>query len=209
VAGKRKPSTGKTIKAGGKVVQYASLDTEFVPNNLTPTGLISMAIATEHASYYAVNADMDTRQVCEREWMVENVWKHIPNHGKGLLDYSHEDVKSYETIREEVDAFFRGLDLDPVERVTDQLSIIVNHGSQDMIRLHTLWNNDWHQEKPWYIPTSPDDMGCIKRRLRRSPNGREVEMSLPVQDEATLHHALHDAEHELSVVQHILKYQDI
>ncbi|MBD3004870.1 3'-5' exoribonuclease [Streptomyces sp. 5-10] len=187
------------------MVQYASLDTEFLPNNLTPSGLISIGITTRHASYYAVNADMNAFQVCQREWMVENVWKHLPNHGVGYLDYDHEDVKDYGTIREEVDAFFRGMAIEPDRDITDYTTMLVNHGAQDVVRLHTLWDNDW-KVMPAHIPTYADDVARIKRDLRRSEGGCELAMSLPVQDPETLHHALYDAEHELAVCEYIRKH---
>lgn len=186
------------------------LDTEFIPNDLTPTGLISLGLLYydskgNRETYYAVNSAMDTRAIHigdNREWMVENVWKHLPVSGRVYLDTGHPDVKDYGTIRKEVVSFLRraasGVDSENPSR--EDVQLVVNCGSQDVVRLHTLvCSNDWGHMPPW-VPVAADDVYRLKQKAYRLGLDK---VDLPEIDESQAHHALYDAEYELSVFQYI------
>jgi len=185
-------------------MDYLVIDTEFNRVNLSPRGLMSIALVTPYASYYAVNRHMDTsmrgldEQSCN--WMLENVWPHLPggHPNKFSSNWMHPDVKPYATIRREVDAFLRAAC--PTGIAKDDIELVANCGAQDVVRLHTLLShNDFSKFGPW-VPQGADDMYRIKRAAYRRGVKKE---ELPVQDPQKAHHALHDAEYELSVVEYI------
>jgi hypothetical protein len=184
-------------------MDFVFLDTEFNRKDFTKRGLVSFSLVTEHASYYAVNGEMDAQTICGDpeigEWMTENVFlPHIPHHGPGRVNWNHEDVKDYATISAEANAFLKSAC--PTGNAKDDIEIIVKCGAQDMVRLHTLISdNDWSQFGPW-IPQGSDDMYRIQRKAYRLGLKKE---DLPVQDDATVHHALFDAEHEMRVHSYI------
>lgn len=193
------------------------LDMEFLPNDLTPTGLISLGLkyvtpTQEQMTYYAVNEAMDTKALHtgeNAEWMVKNVWKHLPTLGRVQLDTSHPDVKDYGTIREEVIAFLyqAACEVNPESPSRDDVQLVVNCGAQDMVRLQTLTCSNKFSDMPPWIPFAADDVYRLKRKAYQL--GLE-KAELPVLDEAKGHHALHDANYELSVFEYIKeRYGDI
>lgn len=155
------------------------LDCEFLPGDLTPGGLVSLGLtAGPGRGLYVVNADMDVAAVRRVQFQREHVWPHLPLTADGALDRSHPDVLGYAEIRRRVEAFFAELG--------DDVTLWVYCGAQDVIRLHTLWGNDW-SVMPETIPQWADDLA----RLRRLAGG----MKLP-QHTGRPHHALDDAEHQ-------------
>lgn len=193
------------------------LDMEFLPKDLTPTGLISIGVAYDNpegfrSSYYAINGAMDTRAIHtgeNAEWMVSNVWKHLPASSRAQLDVSHPDVKDYGTIRKEVVSFLHqaASEVNPDNPSRDDLQIVVNCGAQDMVRLQTLACANVFADMPAWIPFAADDVYRLKRKAYRLGLSKE---DLPKIDESLAHHSLYDAEYELSVFQYIKeKYGDI
>lgn len=199
------------------------LDCEFLVNDFSPAGLISIGITTKEASYYAVNANMDQRAVQESKWLRENVWNHLPTiwnrRESGIftidmlreifsfrrmntskLNMSHADVRPYSLIREEVGSFFRSACL-PYGDSRDGLRMFANCGGQDIVRLHTLWSNDW-SAMPRQIPRYLDD---IERLIIDSGVSED---QLPQQPEDQKHHALMDAEYDQKVHQFLLELDD-
>lgn len=155
------------------------LDCEFLPGDLTPAGLVSIGLtAGPGRSLYAVNAEMDVAEVLRHPFLREHVWPHLPLTPDGFLIRSHPDVLSYEEIQQRVEAFFAELG--------DDVTLWVYCGAQDVIRLHTLWGNDW-SVMPDTVPQWADDLA----RLRRKAGGAK----LP-QHPGRQHHALEDAEHQ-------------
>ncbi|MFC8640123.1 hypothetical protein ACFUC2_05105 [[Kitasatospora] papulosa] len=155
------------------------LDCEFLPGDLSPRGLVSIGLtAGPGRSLYAVNAEMDFAEVLGNPFMREHVWAHLPLTADGFLIRSHPDVLSYEEIRQRVEAFFAELG--------DDMMLWVYCGAQDVVRLHTLWGNDW-SVMPETIPQWADDLA----RLRRLAGG----VKLPPYT-GRPHHALDDAEHQ-------------
>ncbi|MBV1940804.1 hypothetical protein KUF83_30175 [Streptomyces sp. BV286] len=155
------------------------LDCEFLPGDLSPSGLVSLALnAGPGRTLYLVNADMDTLAVRSKQFMRAEVWPCLPLTLDGELDRSHPDVQSYDEIRRRVEKFFAGLGND--------VTLWVYCGAQDVIRLHTLWGNDW-QVMPGSVPQWADDLA----RLRREAGG----VKLPPHT-GRRHHALEDTEHQ-------------
>lgn len=155
------------------------LDCEFLPGDLTPAGLVSIGLtAGPGRSLYAVNAEMDFAEVLGNPFMREHVWPHLPLTADGFLIYNHPDVCSHAEIRQRVEAFFTELGEDT--------TLWVYCGAQDVVRLHTLWGNDW-SVMPETIPQWADDLA----RLRRLAGGAK----LPPHT-GRPHHALDDAEHQ-------------
>jgi len=185
-------------------MQRVWLDTEFIRNNFSPRGLISIGLTSESGKeYYAVNWLLDSTMfglgLESYKWMCENVWPHLPGGHPEKFDRDHPEVKEYATIREDIERFF--WDLTPDGNPDRDITIYVNCGAQDMIRLHTLWDNDWGV-MPSCVPKFADDMARIKREsvLKKE--------ALPKQNPKTEHHALYDAQHDKKTYVFIKKYQE-
>lgn len=186
-------------------MQYLYLDTEFNRKDFTPRGLVSIALVTEDASYYAVNNDMDISGIANDPevgpWMTEHVLEpHIPHQSLRRLRQTSSEVRDFRTIGKEVDSFLRNAC--PSGDAKEDIRVIVNCGSQDMVRLHTvLANNDWGLFGA-HVPLFADDMARWKHeaRLRGLADG-----DLPCQPFETVHHALYDAEHEMITHQYLLE----
>ncbi|MFD9248344.1 3'-5' exonuclease family protein [Streptomyces bottropensis] len=154
------------------------LDCEFLPGDLTPGGLVSLGLtAGPGHSLYVVNAEMDFAEVLGHPFMREHVWPHLPLTADGFLIRNHPDVCSYAEIRQRVEAFFADL---------GDVTLWVYSGAQDVIRMHTLWGNDW-SVMPDFVPEWADDLS----RLRRAAGGVKLPPHAGRQ-----HHALDDAEHQ-------------
>jgi hypothetical protein len=80
-------------------------DTEFVEDGRT-IELISIGIVCEDGrEYYAVNSDMDVERVTNDQWLLENVWRHLPLDDSGQLDVTDTRVKPKSVIANEVRDF--------------------------------------------------------------------------------------------------------
>ena len=82
-------------------------DTEFLEDGRT-IELISIGIVCEDGrEYYAVSSDMDAERVTKDQWMLENVWRHLPLDGDhpGRLDVTDTRVKPKSLIANEVRDF--------------------------------------------------------------------------------------------------------
>jgi hypothetical protein len=180
---------------------YVSLDTEFIAPNLTKTGLVSLGLATGDDRFYAVNRDMDTTMEGlnreSQQWMRKNVWPHLPGWSPEEFDRSHMEVMAYEEIAVNVEAFFDRVMVEVNDDI-DKVVLFAHCGAQDLIRLRLLWNDDWS-----ILPRSVPNWGDDVKRMRLAVHLRSED--LPEQDEATRHHALLDAVHELSVVRFIVE----
>lgn len=168
-----------------------SIDTEFVPNDLTPAGLVSIALTDGERELYAVNLDMDWDKVTEwkKPWMLDNVVRHLPTTADGRLATDHPDVATHATIAIRIKQY-----LDADLGYTG-IRLVAHCGAQDMVRLHTLWDNDWSQMAS-SVPTSFKDI-----KEERLDLGLKDSDLPPMADESLRHHALHDARHELRTFQ--------
>lgn len=185
-------------------MQRVWLDTEFIRNNLTVNGLLSIGLTSESGKeYYAVNRNMDTAMYgldfTSRQWMLDNVWPHFPGGNPDEFDTGHQDVRHPGVIRKEIGEYFKSLC--PSGDADEDLMLYVNCGAQDVVRLHTLWENDWGVMPRW-IPKYADDMARIRRTsvLKKE--------ALPKQLSSEAHHALLDARHEKASFQFLAKYAE-
>jgi hypothetical protein len=167
--------------------RIVSIDTEFVPPVLGPRGLVSLAVTDGHDELYLINADTDFQTVLDwkHPWMIDNVVRHLPLTADGWLDRKHPQVVPYEEIQRACADFF-GRDKDRRPKV------VANCGTQDVVRLHGLWDHDW-SEMPRGVPHSFTDVNELQADLGISDE------ELPYRDPSGCHHALMDARHELAV----------
>lgn len=180
------------------MTRIITLDCEFVPNRLDPAGLVSIGLTDGTNHFYGVNADTDFDAVTAWKfpWMRDNVVRHLPLHEDGTLDLGHPHVLPYTVLRERVAEFF--------ERGGHRRNQILhmNCGAQDMLRLHTFWDNDW-SDMPDCVPHSFEDMQNVFRRFDVD------EDDLPQIDPAHQHHAFHDAAHDMLLLRHLKVYEEL
>lgn len=92
-------------------------DTEFLEDGQT-IDLISIGIVAEDGrEYYAVNSDANWDRIAKNDWLMKNVWPHLPLRGRkpsngyvnsgseGILDTSSVLVKPKWVIRNEIREF--------------------------------------------------------------------------------------------------------
>jgi hypothetical protein len=180
------------------MIKRTYLDCEFIRNDFRPQGLISLGIECDGETYYAVNAeaDMSLASLDEeaRQWVRDNVFPHLPICEDGRLDLTHPDVKPYATIRDEVDTFYKNAT--GGKKASKTLRLIADHGPQDVVRLHTLWDNDWGVIPVW-IPKKVDyDLGTLEDDLLASRPSFMASPVMPEQNPNERHHALRDAQHD-------------
>jgi hypothetical protein len=171
--------------------RHTYLDIEFLPANPTTSGLVSIGLTDNQGNdYYAVNADMDTIAVRAVPWMVANVWPYLPHCGNagrpGSLDRDHPDVKTTDQIREDIKAYFG--------RHQQPAHLYAWYGSQDLSRLHSLWDNDWSM--------MPEDVPRWFHELQSLAH-QAGDPQLPQQDGGE-HHALADAKYNRQLHEFLL-----
>ncbi|MCT7369431.1 3'-5' exoribonuclease [Mycolicibacterium llatzerense] len=127
-------------------------DTEFLEDGST-IELISIGIVCEDGrEYYAVNSEMDVDRIKRSDWLMANVWPHLPLRGRrdsaypasrsdGYLDRSSTLVKPKWVIANEVREFIVGAIADRDEAVPeDELpELWAYYGAYDHIALMQLW----------------------------------------------------------------------
>lgn len=179
---------------------YVSLDTEFIANNLTSAGTLSIGLASEEHRAYAVNGSADTEMrgldLESREWMLDNVWPLLPGGAPKDFDRSDSTVATPEGIAVLVEHFFSKV-MEEVNHDMDKVVVVALSGAQDMVRLHGLWDHHW-ASMPRVIPTWFRDIADMRRRA----HVRSEQLPARVTPE---HHALLDAVHQLDQVRYILE----
>jgi len=173
------------MRADGPV-RRLGFDFEFLPNNLTNTGWLSAGFADNFGQrLYVVNEDADWEAAKEIPWMVDNVLVHIE---EALPSEYVTTAQARERIQ-----FF--LEMQDPQRYNTTLYAWC--GAQDMVRLHGMWDHNW-AVMPRTIPHSFVD---IEEMLKAGGFGDE---DVPQQVDHHKHHALHDAEHDLDIVEFLL-----
>ncbi|WP_167163070.1 hypothetical protein [Streptomyces sp. MBT27] len=153
------------------------LDCEFLPALTTTGGFVSIGLTDEQErDWYAVNAEMDFAAVMANPFQRQHIVPLLPLDASGALDLSHPDVKSLSQIRDEVTAYF--------DTGSDTV-LYAYYGSNDLMRLHSLWDHDW-SVMPGVVPCWLDDLKALSVRAGNPP--------MPPQTSG-VHHALHDARH--------------
>lgn len=165
-------------------------DCEFLEDGFTIT-LISIGIVAEDGrEYYAVNSDIQLSRVYGHEWLMENVWPHLPLVGYdaelairssihlGVLDLTNTAVKPKQVIANEVRDF------------------LLNHPPNELVE---LWG--WYSAYDHVVlaqlfgpmAAMPKGIPWLTYDLQQLMHDWELDgFSLPEQ-ESTKHHALEDA----------------
>lgn len=140
-------------------------DTEFIEDGKT-IDLISIGIVAEDGrEYYAVNADMPVDRIHKHEWLMRNVWPHLPVVGHepekvsfnvfpqkreawGRLDPDSTLVRPHRLIANEVREFLLGPD--PTE--PKDVELWAWYSAYDHVVLAQLWGPMVRMPKglPWW-----------------------------------------------------------
>jgi hypothetical protein len=180
-------------------------DAEFTPNLHTPGGLVSLALHSERGSVYAVNAEADRDAFCASPFRRTHIWSKLPLRKDGSLDLKHPAVMSYSDIADMVAVHFDTLT--GGRKYRKHVGFIANHGTQDMGRIHAMFDDDWFDVMPPSVPRRPfadlatlEDLAGVEDD--HLPNGLRLP-ELPA-DEA--HHALRDAKWDREVHEFLMQH---
>lgn len=174
-------------------------DTEFIENGKT-IKLISIGIVAEDGrEYYAINSGMPMLEIRNHEWLMDNVWPHLPLVGRkpinthnwpGDLDMASTLVKPKRVIRNEVREFL--LRDSKNEISLEKPELWAYYGAYDHVLLAQLFGT--MVNLPEGIPMVTHDILTLSLALG-------VDM-LPKQP-ADAHNALADAKHVKTMYDHI------
>lgn len=185
---------------------FVYIDAEFLPDDLSPYGLISLALHSEHGSKYMVNENVNSRLADLRAipFQREHILPKLPLRPAGDLDVEHPDVYSFSGMANEVEDYFNALT--GGRNYRRHVGLVADHGTQDMQRVHGLFSNDWFGLMPSSVPkrlfldlATLEDLagvegGCL-------PDGRP----LPEKDQQ-VHHALVDAKWDREVHEFLMRH---
>lgn len=175
-------------------------DLEFLEDGRT-IELISIGMACDDGrEYYAVNSDADWDRVKKHDWLMQNVWPHLPLRGHksglvtvgskteirltqpGVIDTRNTQVKPRWVIANEVRDF--------IQAAVPDVELWANYGAYDHVCLAQLWGR--MIDLPEGVPMFTHDI-----QQERSRQGLAWD-DLPTQ-EVGEHNALADARHNQTV----------
>jgi hypothetical protein len=148
-------------------------DTEFLEDGRT-IELISIGIVCEDGrEYYAINSDMDTERVKNDQWLLENVWLHLPLDRAGQLDVTDTRVKPKSVIANDV----RELVLSSENSSGPELWAYF--AAYDHVALAQLWGKmiDLPQGIPRYshdLKQEMDRVGVASSAVPKPPNAHDA-----------------------------------
>lgn len=171
---------------------FVYIDAEFAPDLRTPGGLVSLAVYSKQKSLYRVNADADREAFCASEFREKHIWSKLPLCSDGRLNLGHAAVAHYSSIAVAVSAYFYALTGGQDYR--KRIGLIANHGTQDVQRLHDLFDNDWARMPPWIPRRLFADLATLEDLAGVEDGHLPDGTPLPELDPADAHHALKDAE---------------
>ncbi|HTE56970.1 MAG TPA: 3'-5' exoribonuclease [Kofleriaceae bacterium] len=176
-------------------------DFEFLENGRTIEVISIGMVADDGREYYAVNSDAPWDRIKGHQWLMDNVWPHLPLRGHksglatvgdgivtkllepGVVDTSDSRVKPHWVIANEVRDFIQAAQED-VDQSTVELW--ANYGAYDHVALAQLWGPMIRLPKG--VPMFTNDIQQEARRLRVGWD------ELPKQESGE-HNALADARH--------------
>jgi hypothetical protein len=149
-------------------------DTEFIEDGRT-IDLVSIGmIAEDGRELYAVSAEFDQAAMRRNDWLMSNVWPHLPiaknppgQRGIDRLDLDHPDVRSRTQIARMVTAFIQatpGVELWAWYGAYDHVALAQLFGRMiDLPDGVPMWTNDLRQEYarlglPEDEPAQPDGL---------------------------------------------------
>lgn len=185
--------------------EFVYIDAEFTPNNHTPGGLVSFAAHSDKGDLYLVNQGADQADFCSSEFREKHIWSKLPLGENGQIDPNGQHVVPYHQIAVEVARFFTFLTGGRGYRKS--IGIIADHGTQDMQRLHNLFDNDWFGRMPSSVPKRPfHDLATLEDIAHveddHLPNG----LRLPEKYAERAHHALYDARWDREVHEFLMNH---
>ena len=180
-------------------------DAEFTPDLHEPEGLAALALHSVRGSIYMVNAEVDREAFCSNEFRRDRIWSKFPIRDDGSLIRNHLNVVSYSTIAKMVADYFNVLA--DGQHYRQRVGFIADHGTQDMARIHALFNDDWFNVMPQSVPRRPfadlasleDIAGVEDDHL---PNG----LRLPEKYTEKAHHSLYDSQWDREVHEFLLEH---
>lgn len=184
--------------------QFVYGDSEFTPNNPTPGGLVSTALQAENGDWiYAVNADADREDFCSDPFRRDHIWSKLPLRADGSLDRSSPYVVPYHAICSAVGSFFDGLT--GGLKYKRMIGFVADHGTQDMQRIHNMFDNDWFNVMPQSVPRHPFlDLASLEMIAGVEDDRLRDGQPLPAKDVSKAHHALYDARWDQELHQFLL-----
>lgn len=194
------------MKATYPDFEFVYGDSEFTPNNHTPGGLVSTALQADKGNWlYLVNADADREDFCSDSFRRDHIWSKLPLRADGSLDRSSPYVVPYSVIQSAVGSYFNGL-TDGM-KYKSRIGFVADHCTQDMQRIHNLFDNDWFGTMPKSVPKHPFlDLASLEMLAGveddHLPNG----FRLPEKYIERAHHALYDARWDQEVHEFLLEH---
>ena len=191
------------MKATFPGFEFVYGDSEFTPNNRMFDGLVSTALQAPSSHLYLVNADVNREAFCENPFCRDEIWSKLPLRADGSLDRSNPAVVPYSVIQSAVGSFFDTL-TDGM-RYKNRIGFVADHCTQDMQRIHDLFENDWFGVMPQSVPKHAFlDLASLEMIAGvedgRLPNG----LRLPEKYAEKAHHALYDARWDREVHEFLL-----
>ena len=193
------------MKATYPSFEFVYGDSEFTPNHRMSDGLVSTALQAPSTHLYLVNADADREAFCENPFCRDEIWSKLPLRADGSLDRSNPAVVPYSVIQSTVGSFFDSLT--DGARYKNRIGFVADHCTQDMQRIHDLFENDWFGVMPQSVPKHAFlDLASLEMIAGveddHLPNG----LRLPEKYAERAHHALYDARWDKEVHEFLMEH---
>lgn len=170
-------------------------DFEFLEDGLRVDPISLGAVTSDGRTLYAVFADLPEADVARHPWLSKHVWPHLPTapcpsghrcltRGRGHLDRDHYDVRSTAQIARLWSHFVAD---------TPNPRLWADHAAYDHVTQAQLFGR--MSDYPPHIPKFTHE---IQQEVARRGHP-----ALPEMDRGTAHHALNDARHGLSILDHL------
>lgn len=180
-------------------------DAEFTPNLRTPEGLVSLALHSERGSVYMVNADVDREAFCADAFCRDHIWSKLPLLDDGNLDTDHFNVMPYRAIVGMTSQYFR--ELAGGQHYRKRVGFVADHATQDMQRIHDLFDNDWFNVMPESVPRRPFiDLATLEDLAGVEDGHLPDGTKLPEKYTEMAHHAAYDAEWDREVHEFLMRH---
>lgn len=193
------------MKATFPGFEFVYSDSEFTPNNHTPGGLVSIAFQDDHGWLYLVNADADREDFCSDSFRRDHIWSKLPLRADGSLDRSSPYVVPYTAIKSAVGSYLDGVA--DGQRYKYRIGFVADHCTQDMQRIHNLFDNDWLNVMPQSVPKHPFlDLASLEMIAGVEDDRLPSGLRLPEKDADRAHHALYDARWDKEVHEFLMEH---
>lgn len=181
-------------------------DFEFIEDGVTIDPISVGLVDDKGRTYYAVNFDADWERIRKHDWLMENVWPHLPLRGRktggltvnqndpGVLDRTSVLLKPRWVIANEVREFL----LSPGERV----ELWADCGAYDHVALMQLcWGPMIRKPKamPFYTNDLMQEAEALGVREEQFPARRP---------ELVPHHALDDAKADQDLYEFLVAHDE-